>query len=142
MVTPTCECGCGLPVTIANYSRKDRGIVAGQYVRFIRGHTAHAPHRPVDERFWSKVNKTETCWLWTAALDRHGYGVFGVAKGRGSARAHRVAYELVNGPIPGSLPLDHLCRVRACVNPAHLEPVTVAENNRRMMSARRTGAST
>lgn len=82
-------------------------------------------------RFWPKVEKQPDggCWLWTAALDPGGYGRFKV--GRTSRLAHRVAYELVVGPIPGGLTLDHLCKVTACVNPEHLEPVDAGENVRR-----------
>ena len=76
------------------------------------------------ERFWEKVNKTDTCWLWTGALS-NGYGTFG-AKGK-SWGAHRYSYLLV-AEIPEGLHLDHLCRVRNCVNPEHLEPVTCKEN--------------
>lgn len=82
--------------------------------------------RSMAERFWEKVHRTDDCWLWTAALDAKGYGFF-----RGepiSTRAHRVAYTLTVGPIPKGLELDHLCRNRACVNPAHLEPVVHREN--------------
>ncbi len=80
-------------------------------------------------RFWDKVRKTESCWLWTATLDQ-GYGRFSVAPGR-SARAPRVAYELFVGPIPADRQIDHLCRNRACVNPAHLELVTSRTNTLR-----------
>lgn len=85
-------------------------------------------HRPAAERFWSKVEATapDSCWLWMAATDR-GYGRFGVTSGRMVA-AHRWSYEQVVGPISEGLTLDHLCRVRNCVNPAHLEPVTLEEN--------------
>lgn len=85
-------------------------------------------------RFWAKVDKfgQNGCWLWTAALDPAGYGRFKEAGRGGLVRlAHRIAYQLVVGPIPTGLQLDHLCRVRRCVNPAHLEPVTSAENTRR-----------
>lgn len=79
-------------------------------------------------RFWAKVDKTDTCWLWTAAT-RRGYGAFGV-NGR-MMGAHRLAYELMVGPIPVGMQLDHLCRVRHCVRPEHLEPVTAKENIQR-----------
>ena len=87
-----------------------------------------------EERFWAKVDKTDSCWLWTAATT-HGYGCFD-AKPFGTALAHRIAYLLLVGPIPEGLHLDHLCRVTKCVNPAHLEPVTGAENSRRAHAAR------
>ena len=83
----------------------------------------------------SKVNKTETCWLWTAGVNASGYGKFG-REPTGPELAHRVAYELLVGPIPDGLVLDHLCRVRICVNPAHLEPVTSGENTRRACRGR------
>jgi hypothetical protein len=78
-------------------------------------------------RFWSKVYRPTmwACWEWTGGLLTTGYGQFGTRKYPPRTRlAHRVAYELVNGDIPQGLDLDHLCRNRACVNPAHLEPVT------------------
>lgn len=82
---------------------------------------------PVAVRFWAKVDKTPTCWLWTGA--KTGSGGYGVIRlGDTLVRAHRFAYEAMVGPIPDGLVLDHLCRVRACVNPGHLEPVTTQEN--------------
>lgn len=81
------------------------------------------------ERFWPKVNKTETCWLWVGNINTKGYGMFGL--NRGLVSAHRFAYVLLVGPIPEGLHIDHLCRVRHCVNPDHLEPVTPQENVRR-----------
>ena len=80
---------------------------------------------PAITRFWPKIQKTETCWLWTASRARHGYGVFN------EGLAHRWAYTEFVGPIPTGLTIDHLCGVRLCVNPTHLEPVTLAENIRR-----------
>lgn len=82
--------------------------------------------RPVEERFWEKVKKTEKCWNWTAGKVPDGYGKFTV-NGR-LKLAHRVSYEMEFGAIPSGLTLDHLCRNRACVNPKHLEPVSNKEN--------------
>ena len=81
------------------------------------------------DRFWSKVNKTDSCWLWTSTLSSKNYGQF---KLDGKMQyAHRVAYKMLVGPIPKGLTIDHLCRVRNCVNPKHLEPVTQRENTLR-----------
>lgn len=80
------------------------------------------------ERFWRRVEKTETCWLWTGRL-AEGYGITSY-QGR-NQRAHRVSWIMANGPIPEGLTIDHLCRVRNCVNPAHMEPVPNTENVRR-----------
>lgn len=105
--------------------------------------TGPKPKTPV-ERFWPKVEKNGPvpesrpdlgpCWLWTAKMLWTGYGQFWASTQRGNTRivyAHRFAYEDAVGPIPEGLFIDHLCRVRACVNPAHLEPVTHRENTLR-----------
>lgn len=102
-----------------------RGLCEKHYTRLRRSGVPLVPPTP-DQRFWAKVDKTETCWLWTAGLNRHGYGQF---KLNGRTRtAHRLAYEWLVGEIPEGLHLDHLCRVRHCVNPDHLEPVTCRVN--------------
>lgn len=82
-------------------------------------------------RFWPKVDKAgpDGCWLWTASLDTKGYGKF--YDGERIVTAYRWAWTNARGPVPEGLELDHLCRVRRCVNPDHLEPVTHAENRRR-----------
>jgi hypothetical protein len=88
------------------------------------------------ERFWEKVSKQpgDGCWFWTSALDAGGYPILWIGGGR-SVRAHRFAYGLIVGPIPDGLTLDHLCRVRHCVNPSHLEPCTAGENAKRSPNA-------
>lgn len=70
------------------------------------------------------------CWIWTSSKSVGGYGLIriGLKKERRTKKVHRVAYEEFIGPIPEGLDLDHLCRVRDCFNPSHLEPVTRSEN--------------
>jgi hypothetical protein len=82
----------------------------------------------IEQRFWSRVEKTDGCWLWTGGRGSAGYGSLTRNHRRDRIGAHRFAYELLVGPIPKGKQLDHLCRVRHCVNPAHLEPVTIKEN--------------
>lgn len=79
--------------------------------------------------FWRKVNRTDTCWLWTGYLNSEGYGEYASAA-LTTRLVHRIAYALDTGQLP-DLPLDHLCRHRHCVNPDHLEPVTSKVNTRR-----------
>ncbi len=88
-------------------------------------------------RFWSKVVMGyggtsiigSECWRWIGAIQSMGYGHF--AHGEGTMLAHRFSYEIHVGKIQPGLELDHKCRVRSCVNPAHLEAVPHAENVRR-----------
>lgn len=87
--------------------------------------------KPLAERFWAKVNKTESCWLWTGSHTKAGYGNINVGKPGENEYAHRVAYRLLVGPILDGKHIDHLCRVRDCVNPEHLEAVTLTTNNQR-----------
>lgn len=86
---------------------------------------------PLPERVLSKVHMAAPweCWLWTAYRDPMGYGR--VRVGEQIAYAHRVFYEAHNGMIPSGMELDHLCRVRHCVNPYHLDAVSHRENCRR-----------
>lgn len=85
-----------------------------------------------DKPFWSKVDvplSASGCWIWTACLDRDGYGRIRV-NGK-QDYVHRFAYELLVGPIPAGLCIDHLCRSTNCVNPLHMEVVTRGENGLR-----------
>ncbi|WP_084340476.1 HNH endonuclease signature motif containing protein [Ectopseudomonas oleovorans] len=89
-----------------------------------------------NDRFDEKVKVDDSgCWLWTGHIDHKGYGVFGVTS-KQLWKAHRYSYARHVGPIPEGMQLDHLCRVRHCVNPKHLEPVTNQENTVRGNAAR------
>ncbi len=108
-------------------------LADGSNVQKGQGHccsTACAiKHRttPPADRFWSKVNKTESCWLWTAASSNKGYGVFGADDQR-RILAHRYSWELAHGPIPDGLLVCHRCDTPLCVRPDHLFLGTYEEN--------------
>jgi hypothetical protein len=78
--------------------------------------------------FWTKTSRSD-CLIWRGAQNTKGYGCFAV--NGVSQLVHRLAWEDVRGPIPDGMTIDHICRVRNCVNVEHLELVTIAENNRR-----------
>jgi hypothetical protein len=84
---------------------------------------------PLSERLFPKVDAEGDCWLWTSSRSAAGYGVIGRGRrGDGVAYVHRAVYEILVGPVPVGLVLDHLCRVRHCCNPDHLEPVSIGVN--------------
>lgn len=94
------------------------------------------------ERIRRRIERTETCWLWRGQINPAGYGrIWGIGR---RENAHRFVWMLMRGPIPAGLEIDHLCRVRNCVNPDHLEVVTHRENSLRSpisasgMAARKT----
>lgn len=116
--------GCERPVY-------GRGMCGAHYGRWWR-HGGPLAGRPTTlrDRFFAKVRVDESgCWLWQGHAFPNGYGAIRMAPDR--RLAHRVAYELLVGTLPDGLVIDHLCRVRNCVNPAHLEAVTQGENVRR-----------
>lgn len=87
-------------------------------------------HPPEEERFWSRVRKTEEgCWLWTGLLLPNGYGRFCPNGAPYAAVAHRYAFEKMVGPIPDGQELHHTCEEKRCVNPAHLRAVTRWEHS-------------
>ncbi|HET7406012.1 MAG TPA: HNH endonuclease signature motif containing protein [Mycobacteriales bacterium] len=86
----------------------------------------------VATRLWKRVDRSDpgVCWRYQG-LARTPNGYAQIRHGNRMVLAHRLAFELTFGPVPAGLQLDHLCRVRDCVNPAHLEPVTNGENRLR-----------
>lgn len=104
---PTCECGCGTPVLF--HGRQPR--------RFVKGHA----HRTTPAYV---VDEASGCWVWQRTRTSHGYGTLMVERKRW--RAHRWYYLETHGWVPEML--DHICRNRACVNPAHLRPTDNAQN--------------
>lgn len=83
--------------------------------------------KPPEERFWSKVEKTESCWMWTGAAGEGGYGYFGLAKDA-CVLAHRFSFVLAHGPVPPGLFVHHSCDNKLCVRPDHLFAVRNSDN--------------
>lgn len=119
-----CMCGCGERTSLARDTNPKWGHVKGQPMRFVIGHN-HRKFPWVDY----VVDDASGCWIWQRGGNGCGYGILRV--GRKSVLAHRHYYEQHVGPIPAGLVIDHLCRNPSCVNPAHLEVVTVRENTLR-----------
>lgn len=102
-------------------------------------------------RFWAKVDKTETCWLWTGSQTPKGYGVHTLREYPDSRikagvktreiRAHRYSWELTNEPIPEGMEIDHICHVTLCVRPTHLRLTTRKQNNENRAGANSNSTS-
>ena len=118
-----CACGCG---------RLTRFI-------YVRGHNFTAKKRPLEERFWEKVDKPRSlirCWVFSGFRNEDGYGLLQDTSRR-SIGAHRLAYILTHGAVPKGLVVRHRCDNPACCRPSHLEIGTKADNNRDMAERKR-----
>lgn len=134
-----CQCGCGQPAPIAAMTSRLHGWAAGKPLRFIQGHAGYLKRRDrLTSDLWIIEDRgfTSPCWIWNGQSDTNGYARF---KYQGRRQlAHRAVYEQEVGPIRDGLDIDHLCRVRNCVNPTHLEAVTRAVNIQRSRTAKLT----
>lgn len=113
-----CECNCG--------------EMASPKRRFLPGHGRRKyPHPHKVLRELAETCGPDKCWVWPKEVKRTGKGYTMFSADGKHVWGHRFSYEEFVGPIPEGLVVDHLCRTRDCVNPLHLEPVTVGENVRR-----------
>lgn len=112
-----CRCDCQAVITAyTSQLRRGEVVACGSCTERAK----------VRRRFWSKVDKTETCWIWDGSHNGLGHGQFWL-DGR-KQKAYRVAYEWLVGPIPAGLEIDHMCWNSRCVNPNHLRTVTHQQN--------------
>lgn len=113
------------------------------YKRMKKTGTTDAPVRPtLADRFWAKVEKTDTCWNWTGSKNRGGYGNIAPApRSGGSKLSHRVSHEMASGPIPDGMDIDHTCFNHSCVNPDHLRAATRKENMENLPGPTRSSTS-
>lgn len=109
---------------LTHHSREREGGLAMEATQQQR--TPRRSSTTPQQRFDSKVQRTDTCWLWTGSLDRNGYGRFRAEDVE--YKAHVWAWQQIHGPKAPGMDLDHLCSSRACVRPDHLEQVTHREN--------------
>lgn len=130
-----CCCGCGERTGIRPDHDRGAGYVAGEPAPWKRAHYRRID--PLTSYVVEDRGYVTSCWTWQRSCNDKGYGLIYWRKKRGYA--HRWFYERRHGPI-GTTDLDHLCRVRNCVNPDHLQPVTHAENMQRAKPTKLTMA--
>ena len=126
------QCGCNFLAF-----KNSRGQFCSRQCAGMYRAALPKPHDAVVARFWAKVEKTASCWLWTATTVTGGYGMFRYQDR--NQLAHRIAYELTYGPIPDGLLVCHHCDTPACCRPDHLFLGTTRENAADMVRKGRTG---
>jgi hypothetical protein len=113
-----------------------RGLCGNHYAQAKRRNQL-PPLPTTEELFWRKVDKTGTCWNWTAGTDDKGYGHFWVAELGSHKGAHIYSWTLTHGPVPDGLQIDHRCHNPGCVNPKHLRVTTPKQNIENLSGAKR-----
>jgi len=120
-----CHCGCGQKTKIADKNHTRSGHVKGEPLRYVFNHHPH-PKGVAD--FWPKVEirSGNDCWHWKGARNTDGYG--NLRRNKKSCKAHRIAWEITNGPVPNGFYVLHKCDNPLCCNPNHLFLGTQKEN--------------
>jgi hypothetical protein len=133
-MTGFCLCGCGEKTRTAPQTHRGKGWVKGEPLRYAYGHSKRSllPEYREEDRGYQTP-----CWIWQRAINDAGYGALWTPERR-KTRAHIYFYEKKFGKVPDGLQLDHLCRVRECCNPDHVEPVTPCVNVRRSLVTKLT----
>lgn len=134
-----CHCGCGQRTRIAPVTRKDTGDLKGEPKRFLYGHASRIRAAQMDRYVIEDRGYKTPCWVWTGNTVGRGYAVFGVDNSK--RYAHRHYFEAKYGPIPKGLQPHHLCEVKNCVNPDHIEVLTPSEHNKRTWASQKERAA-
>jgi len=132
---PLCACGCGGKAPKINRNNSSAGHIKGEHFKCITGHNTGMKSGIGLLMVRVSAPSESECWIWKGPINRKGYGnvqVCGVKR-----NAHRAVYLECGLSIPDGYHLDHICRNKLCVNPAHMEPVTPRENVKRQHEARR-----
>lgn len=120
---------------------KSRGLCDGHYRQILRGEKLRtlrtASLGTLEERVFTRTDRSGDCWVWTGGLDHYGYG--SIRFGGKTLKTHRVAYESAFGAIPPGLVIDHKCHTRSCIRPDHLQAVTQKQNQENVRNDARGG---